>query len=419
MKNSLVQFTIVPAVLVIGACTGNGEDEMIAEDDIGISTAEDTTTGDGDSDSSGDEFDDDFDDEDTTDTASDSSDDNDDCGEVSIVPEYVPPNVMLVVDASGSMISNTWDHDLDGGTPNVTRWNTLYGVVEIVMNNFGGAMNSGLQRFPSADACPNATPQSSNCYNADACIVNDTPEVGIAADNAAAILASIPGANANNVEVVGGTPAVAGFISARDHLLTQPAGIPNYVLLITDGAANCVDGLPFPEFIETYDEGLQLAVGDAYTNEGIPTFVVGIDILDALVGMGNDGSPYANAYEELNEVALAGGFPKNMGMDPDKFFNTTNQQELLDAIQSILGEVTECTIDLTMDPYTPPEASQIPFVSFTVDGMLVPMVMDCENEDGWAWIVEGEIMTFCGTYCDDFKNGTAMFDGEYGCPPPE
>ena len=32
-------------------------------------------------------------------------------------------------------------------------------------------------------------------------------------------------------------------------------------------------------------------------------------------------------------------------------------------------------------------------------------------------IIEGEIMTFCGSYCDDFKNGTAMFDGTYGCPP--
>jgi hypothetical protein len=412
MKRSLMMSTALPLVL-IGCPSDSGEDEL--GDDDGISTLGDTTDS-GDTTTTTTENDT-FDTEssetaDTTDTTTGM-----DCGMVSIVPTYVPPNVMLVVDASGSMISNLWDHDQNMATPNVTRWNTLYGVVEIVMNNFGGAMNSGLQRFPSADACPNATPQSSNCYNADACIVNDTPEVAIGPDNAAAILASIPGANANNVEVVGGTPAVAGFTSALAHLLTQPEGLPNYVLLITDGAANCVDGLPFPEFIETYDEGLQLAVGDAYTNEGIPTFVVGIDILDALVGQGNDGSPYANAYEELNEVALAGGVPKNMGMDADKFFNTTNQQELLDAIQGILGEVTDCTIDLTMTEEGPPAPSQIPYVTFEVDGMLVPYVEDCETEAGWTWIVEGEIMTFCGSYCDDFKNGTAEFDGTYGCPP--
>ncbi len=408
-----LKFVVVPAVMMLAACGGGSGDDEIAEDDIGISTIGDTgngeeSTGDGD----GDTFD-----TDTTDTATDTTTGNDDCGEVSIVPEYVPPNVMLVVDASGSMISNTWDHDLDIATAEVTRWNTLYGVVDTVMTNFAESINAGLQRFPSSDACPNATLQSSNCYNADACLVNSTPEVDVAPDNAAAILASIPGANANAVEVVGGTPATAGFLSARDHLLTQPEGIDNYVLLITDGAANCVADLPFPDFIETYDSNLQLEVGNALTTSAIPTFVVGIDILNALVGMGNDGGPFANAFEELNEVAIAGGVPKNMGLDADKFFNTTNQQELLDAIQGILGVVTDCTIDLTMTPEGPPDPSQIPFVSFTVDGMLVPKVMDCATENGWAWIVEGEIMTFCGSYCEEFKNGVS-FDGEYGCPPP-
>src|SRR5690606_13814376 len=37
-------------------------------------------------------------------------------------------------------------------------------------------------------------------------------------------------------------------------------------------------------------------------------------------------------------------------------------------------------------------------------------------EDGWTWIEEGEIMTFCGSYCDDFKGGGVQFDGKYGCP---
>jgi hypothetical protein len=360
-----------------------------------------------------------FDTFETDTTASESSTDgNDDCGEVSIVPTYVPPDVMLVVDASGSMVNNVWDHDLDMATPEVTRWNTLYGVVEIVMNNFAAAMNAGIQRFPSDDACPNATLSSSNCYNADACIVNAAPEVGIAPDNAAAILAAIPGADADKVAVVGGTPARAGILSAKNHLLGQANDNPNYMLLITDGAANCVENQPFPDFLELYDEGLQTEVGSAFTDDAIPTFVVGIDILDALVGQGNDGSPLANAYVELNEVAVAGGFPKNMGMDADKFFNTTNQQELLDAIQSILGEVTDCTIDLTMTEEGPPDPSQIPFVTFEIGGMMVPQVDDCATEDGWAWIVEGEIMSFCGSYCEQFKNGGTI-DGTYGCPPPE
>jgi hypothetical protein len=322
---------------------------------------------------------------------------------------------MLVVDASGSMVlpANNWDHDLDPNTTEVTRWFSLHGVVDSIMTNYGAAMYSGLQRFPSAAAC-----DPHPCYNATSCTTETTPEVEIALDNGAAVLAGIPGAMADATEIEGGTPATKGFVSGRDHLLTQPEELPRYILLVTDGAANCNTDLPFPDYIESYDETLPTTVEETFMDMGIPTFVVGIDIIDELVGEGADGAPHANAYERLNDVALAGGVPKNGGMDAEKFYNATNQIELLDALQQILGEVTDCTIDLTMQEGGPPDPIQIPYVTFEVDGELVPYVEDCETMDGWTWIEEGLIMTFCGSYCDDFKNGTAVFDGTYGCPPP-
>jgi hypothetical protein len=198
----------------------------------------------------------------------------------------------------------------------------------------------------------------------------------------------------------------------------QPEEVPRYILLVADGAANCNTDLPFPDYIEFYDETLPTTVEQAFM-DGITTFVVGIDIINMLVGSGSDGAPEANPYERLNDVALAGGAPKNEGMDDEKFFNATNQGELLLALEQILGEVTDCTIDLTQADGGPPDPIQIPYVSFTSDGQPVPgPVDDCETEDGWAWVEVGLIMTFCGTYCDDFKNGTASFDGTYGCPPP-
>ncbi|EDM73632.1 hypothetical protein PPSIR1_40904 [Plesiocystis pacifica SIR-1] len=344
-----------------------------------------------------------------------------DCGTVEITPEYVPPNVMLVVDASGSMVNNSWDHDLDPNTPQVTRWNTLHGVVDNVMTNFGSTMYAGVQRFPSADACPDATPQSSNCYNLGSCIVGTQPEVGVGADNGDAILAAIPGPGAGNTEIVGGTPATLGINSAVDHLLAQNETNPRYILFITDGAANCNTDLPYPEYIESYDETLPTTVEAAFEDEGITTYVVGIDIVDMLQGAGTDGSPEANPFVRLNDVALAGGAPKNEGMDAEKFFNTTNQQELLDALQVILEGVTECVIDLTMlEGSPPPTEEQIPYVSFhdgepPTDENAIPFVEDCENEDGWTWLEEGLIVTFCGSYCEDYKNG-AEYEGIYGCP---
>ena len=411
MNRSMLICATLPLALALGACTGDDGPSGNDDESSGISTL---PTGDGDGDPTGDG---DGDPTTTGDGDGDPSGDGDgdtgpDCGMVSIAPEYIPPNVMMVVDASGSMISNQWDHDLDPNTPTETRWATLHGVVDSIMTQFGPAMNAGIKRFPSESACdPNP------CYNPSACTVTANPEVNVGLDNGAAILAAIPAADDDGTSIEGGTPATAGINSAVTHLAAQNPTNPRYILFITDGAANCTPNAGFPDIIENYDVTLEPTVAAALADNQITTFVIGIDIIDMLLGVGADGAPEANPFERLNEVALAGGAPKNMGMDAEKFFNSTNQDELLTALSGIINEITECTIDLSMTDEGPPDPIQIPFIEFTADGMIVPLVDDCENEDGWAWIEEGVIMTFCGSYCDDFKAGGATFDGTYGCPP--
>lgn len=407
MKRSMMICLTLP--FAMAGCGTPPSSSTTGEDETeGITTL--STIGDGDGDSGDGDGD-----GDPGDGDGDGGMDMPSCGEVSITPTYIPPNVMLVVDASGSMVfaGNNWDHDLDSNTPEVTRWFSLHGVVDTVMSNFGPAMYSGLQRFPAASACdPNP------CYNATSCTTETSPEVDIAIDNGAAILSALPGPDADDTEIEGGTPATKGVVSAVNHLMEQPPELPRYILLVTDGAANCNTDLPFPDYIEFYDETLPTTVEQAFT-DGITTFVVGIDIINMLVGEGSDGAPEANPYERLNDVALAGGAPKNEGMDAEKFFNATNQAELLAAIEDILGDVTECTIDLTMQEGGPPDPVQIDYVKFfTGDPPVeVPKVTDCATEDGWTWIEEGLIVTFCGSYCDDFKSGTTVFDGTYECPP--
>ncbi|HVI04075.1 MAG TPA: vWA domain-containing protein [Enhygromyxa sp.] len=397
----------VPLALTLIGCKGDDGPASTGDDDeTGITSL---TTGDGDGDDPGDgDGDPETGDGDGDGDGEGDGDGAPDCGMVSIAPEYVPPNVMLVVDASGSMISNQWDHDLDAQTPNETRWRTLYGVVESIMNQFGPAMNAGIKRFPSETACdPNP------CYNETACVVTADPEVGVGLDNGAAI----PGPDDNGSSVEGGTPSTLGINAAVEHLSAQSPDIPRYILFITDGAANCTPGFNFPEVVENYDETLEPTVAAALADNNITTFVVGIDIINMLIGAGPDGSPEANPYERLNDVALAGGAPKNMGNDPEKFFNATNQDELLTALSGIITEITDCVIDLSSTEQGAPPPNQIPFVTFEADGDLVPFVEDCENEDGWAWLEYGVVVTFCGSYCDDFKGGGVVFDGTYGCPP--
>ena len=82
-------------------------------------------------------------------------------------------------------------------------------------------------------------------------------------------------------------------------------------------------------------------------------------------------------------------------------------------------DITECTIDLTMTTRArrPRLADPVRHVHLQRRGSPVPRPGRLRQQDGWTWIEEGLIVTFCGSYCDDFKTGGAVFDGTYGCPP--
>ncbi|MFV8754263.1 hypothetical protein ACNOYE_27275 [Nannocystaceae bacterium ST9] len=67
----------------------------------------------------------------------------------------------------------------------------------------------------------------------------------------------------------------------------------------------------------------------------------------------------------------------------------------------------DCFLDLTQTSEGPPNPVQIPYVTIEMADQTVPLVGDCENEDGWAWSVEGELLTFCGSWYELVKQGTA------------
>jgi hypothetical protein len=322
--------------------------------------------------------------------------------------------LMLVVDSSSSMVLETWDDDGDPQTPEVTRWSSARALIEVLVAEFETTTVLGLQRFPSADACPNATAESPNCTDADVCPIADAPEVALGLDQAAAILAALPDADADGVEIAGGSPASLAVLAAGDHLLAQLIASPSTIVLITDGGANCGDGLSLPESFETHDDSLVTHLGELFNGDGIPTFVVGVDVgMD--VAMAGEDNPQFDAFTTLNALALAGGMPWNFGMDPQKFYDVRNSEDLLVDLPPEQG-LTECSVELTMLPEGPPQPAQWPLMTIELDGMPVPKVADCQTENGWAWIIEGEIFRFCGSSCEQFIDGAAV-EGDYGCPP--
>lgn len=335
------------------------------------------------------------------------------CGEQEFVLEAVPPNVVLVLDKSGSMVQQEWDADNDPKTAEETRWRSLHNVVSFVVGTFEAEINFGAVLFPSTSV----TAQNAD-LGAGSCVVNAQPEVPVAATNAAGVLDGIPPASAVGT-INGATPATAGVQTALDHLNTLDENIDRFMILITDGAANCganADTAMCPGpgcgLMEEYDSNLPVVVGEAFTTDSVPTFVIGIDIVDELVGADpNDGQVGANTFTELNTVAEAGGRARE---GDEKFFNATNEIELQAALAEIAGQVVSCTIPLSEEPTDPD------FVEVEIGGMAFDRVADCETEDGWVYSnPEGpyDAIELCNAACDALAESGEL-DATFGCPPP-
>ena len=315
------------------------------------------------------------------------------CTPVKLMQNALSPNVVLLLDKSGSMVadpSGLWDHDDDPNTPSVTRWSSLHGVVETIVTDFDAKINFGAHLYPAIDAIA--------VYNEQACLIDGTMTVEVAAENKDEILASIP--EASDVTLRGGTPVSVAMTVALDHLKTLDPEVPRAILLVTDGAANCaVDSQSAEELFEEYDEAIHTVVGDAFTVDGIPTYVVGVGIEDVVSGDEQDGTPDStNSFDRLNELAEDGGKPRD---DPnEKFFNTTNQLELAAALDQIAVDSLTCILPLDPVPVDPEETIVV------LNGEVVPQVSDCQSETGWVYVhPEGpfDAIRMCGSACGGLK----------------
>jgi hypothetical protein len=299
-----------------------------------------------------------------------------DCGGFVFVIEAVPPNLLIMLDRSGSM-------DASVPNTNLNRWEVAKIAIEQVTTNFDDKIRFGLATY---SACTGG-----GC--APGTIVVPIADMNAAAINA--FLATTVGVGSGNGQNVDDQGLIEYLCDSGDPetntgtSLNAQVGNPalqdperdNSILLITDGA----------ESSECIDNGVNGTVA------ALNLFSQAISVKTFAVGFGG-----AN-LDEINNIAAAGG--TQMGYLADM------AEDLEMALDQIANAVATCTFELDQ---VPPDAAEI-YVFFDKDPAGVPN----DQSDGWTYDPMTNTVTFHGGACEAIKSGAVVdIDIVYGCNEP-
>jgi hypothetical protein len=382
-SNPLICMSLSFAVLApLAGCLDDGRSDDGEEFGDGIETIGDDT----DTDTETDETDE-------TGETGETADDEDEpptCSSTTATASAVPPNVMLVLDKSRSMVLYSWDDDGLAQTEEVTRWHSLHRTVEIVGEQYAAGMSLGLTLFPSS--------QATSAYE-DACLVESEPDVPVGSHSASDLLAVMPAAD--ELDLYGATPAAAGIATARAHLQGLDDGRPAAMILVTDGAANCNADMVGNDKFEFYDEDLPEFVSDAWLLDSIPTYVVGIDIEET------SEHPFTMPREKLNELAQLGGVPREGEVG---FYDASDADTLLEALDEIAAEVS-CTVVLGQPPTDPDK------LIISINGEMIPRLESCDEGSGWVYAdPDLQHIELCNAACEAML-AEGEIEAEFTCDP--
>jgi hypothetical protein len=277
-----------------------------------------------------------------------------------IMTSKVAPNIMMVVDESGSM-----KQTISGS--NMSKWTALVGAVNNLLNTYMGSAQWGLSIFPHD---PN-----------NSCSAGQV-DIPVGASTVQPILTKLNGMTDGTI---GGNTPTEQTLQA---MLGSAAGLAdpsraNYVLLMTDGLPNCGgDGAAVAKVI-----------GQLYAQTpSVRTFVVGI------------GSDTNSDPTTLDSWADAGHTARATS---PKYYQVNTVNDLQKSFSDILNGVASCTFQLSMAPPDPT------LVVGYVNGMAVPQ----DPTNGTTYDAGSDSLIFHGTSCDAIKNGGASsVDVIYGCP---
>ena len=285
------------------------------------------------------------------------------CAAVNQGASAVPPDILILLDRSGSM---EWDAPamcrMNCGAN--SRWNQVTNALNMVVPMTDTMVNWGLKFFGSNNTCA----------------VNATPDVPVGPGSGAMIMTRIAATRTGSP-----TPTRNGMNAAAAYMATLTDTNPKYLLLATDGEPTCNPDVPASQMNDPDSDGAKAAV-TAALNMGFKTFVVGIgDTMGATT---------------LNEMAINGGVPQTGGAT--SFYQVTDTASLVATLQTILGRVGSCQFNIGTAPNNMTSNELI-----DVFGDNMPIQRDPTHTDGWDYTnaAHTAIEVF-GPRCDAVKAGT-------------
>ncbi|HEY2903761.1 MAG TPA: vWA domain-containing protein [Polyangia bacterium] len=283
------------------------------------------------------------------------------CGMQTFALESTPPDLLVLLDRSGSMLQTPANKNcaaMDAVCLATTKWPQVTAAINDVVGKTDTTIRWGLKVFPDTGSCG----------------AIGAPAVGIA-DMAAMPIAT---AITTLAPMGGATPTRAAVASATDYLTALPDTNPKYILLATDGLPNCGVGAD-----NTADDTAAIAAVMDSAGKGIPVFVVGIATADTTV----------NSDATLNMMAIAGGKPQ-MGM-PTSYYPVANKDDLVATLGMIQRKIFSCEFKLATKPPFPDK------VAVKGDGMDIPRSATA----GWDYGTDQMSIVLSGSYCTDLMAG--------------
>jgi hypothetical protein len=283
--------------------------------------------------------------------------------------DRLAPDMLLLLDRSGSMANQEDDTRCPTGQPCMSKWSETTMAINQVVKETEGNLRWGLKYFANNSTC------------------GVTPGVAVAVglNNAMAISDSIMA-----TQPAGSTPTRLAVASAADYLMSLTDPNPKFLLLATDGEPNCAPG----QAADADDIAGAIAAVKMLADAGIPVYVIGIGNVATLVS-------------NLSMLAMAGGRPQQ-GLTA--YYPVASSGDLADALRAIGAQSMPCTYAL---PFLPADLAH---VSIQVAGTSIPR--DHNRAEGWDYDDSLKTIQLYGTWCaKDQAHMLAGIDFIAGCPP--